>query len=267
MAFFEQLAEYPNYTILIFAIVYFVAGLIDAVVGGGGLLTVPMLLINLPHQPLATLFGTNKIAAISGGTVAAFQYSRRITFNYKLLFSIIVVAVISSFCGAKIVSQIDSKQLKPFMLLIIIAIAIYTFIKKDFGAIATKDLKLSRQLIYGCIIGFFVGFYDGFFGPGTGSFFVLGFIVLLGFDFLHASAYAKVVNCFTNFGALIVFISQGNYILPLAILMAICNILGNYMGTKMAFKNGNSFIRKFFLIVLSLMILRFGYDVYLIYKN
>ncbi|MEO0058765.1 MAG: hypothetical protein RLZZ312_412 [Bacteroidota bacterium] len=262
MTLFEQLSEFPTHLILVFAIVYFVAGFIDAVVGGGGLLTIPSLLINLPNEPLATLFGTNKIASLSGGTVASYQYSRRIKFDLRLLFSIIIVAFMSSFCGARIVSQIDSSKLKPFMLLIIIIIAIYTFVKKDFGAMPTKDLSLPQQLFFGCIIGILVGFYDGFFGPGTGSFFVLGFVVLLGFDFIHASAYAKVVNCFTNLSALIVFVSQGNYILPLAIIMAICNIFGNFLGAKMAFKKGNGFVRIFFLIVLSLMIIRFGIDIF-----
>ena len=264
MSLITQLLDFPIHVLVIFAIVYFVAGFIDAVIGGGGLLTIPTLLINLPNEPLATLFGTNKIAAISGGSVAAHQYARRITFNYKLLFAVILAAFTASFCGAKIVSSIDSKQLKPFMLFIIIGIAIYTFIKKDFGAVPTKDLSLPKQLFFGCIFGVLVGFYDGFFGPGTGSFFVLGFVVLLGFDFLHASAYAKVVNCVTNFSALIVFVSQGNYILPLAIMMAICNIFGNLLGAKMAFKKGNGFVRIFFLIVLSLMILRFGYDVFML---
>jgi uncharacterized membrane protein YfcA len=225
-------------------------------------LTVPTLLITLPNQPLATLFGTNKIAALSGASVAASQYAKRIKFDFRLLFSIAVVAFLASFGGAKIVSQIDSQQLKPVILLILIAIAIYTFIKKDFGSVATKNLTFQRKVIYGSLIGLIVGFYDGFFGPGAGSFFVLGFVVIMGFDFLHASAYSKIINCVTNISALVVFVSQGNYILSLAILMAIFNILGNLVGTKMALKKGNSFVRILFLCVLSIMILRYGYDVF-----
>jgi hypothetical protein len=118
-------------------------------------------------------------------------------------------------------------------------------------------------LVYGSLIGLIIGFYDGFFGPGTGSFFVLGFVVVLGFDFLHASAYAKVLNCMTNISALIVFIRQGNYLLELAILMAICNITGSLIGTKIALKKGNTFIRTLFLLIVSLMILRYAYDVFI----
>jgi uncharacterized membrane protein YfcA len=107
-----------------------------------------------------------------------------------------------------------------------------------------------------------VGFYDGFFGPGTGSFFVLGFVLILGFEFLRASAYAKAINVVTNLSALIVFVSAGHFILPLAILMAICNMLGNVSGTRMAFKRGNGFVRIVFLVVVALMITRYAYDIF-----
>ena len=146
--------------------------------------------------------------------------------------------------------------------MILIVIAVYTFFKKDLGSVASKNLSFNKKLLFGATIGITVGFYDGFFGPGAGSFFVLGFVVVMGFDFLHASAYSKIINCVTNISALFVFVSQGNYILSLAILMAIFNILGNIVGTKMALKRGNAFVRKLFLVVLIIMILRYGYDVF-----
>ena len=108
-----------------------------------------------------------------------------------------------------------------------------------------------------------VGFYDGFFGPGTGSFFVLGFVVILGFEFIEASAYSKVVNCMTNITALIVFIRQGNYILEIALLMAFFNIAGSITGTRIALKKGNGFVRILFLVIVSIMIIRYGYDVFM----
>ena len=141
--------------------------------------------------------------------------------------------------------------------------AIYTFIKRDLGNVATKDLNTTKKMIFGALIGAVIGFYDGFFGPGTGSFFVLAFVMILGFDFLSASAYAKVVNCITNISALLVFISHGNYLLELAILMAVFNIAGNFLGTKIAFKKGNGFIRIVFLIIVMLMILRYSKEVFL----
>ena len=255
-------SDYSLLTLLILSLLAFIAGFIDAVVGGGGLIQLPALLVTLPNSPLPTVFGTNKIAALSGTTIAAFQYAKRIKFNIKLLAVISIASFIASYFGAKIVSIINPATLKPIILVILIAIAIYTFIKKDLGKIETKQLTLSRQLISGAAIGLVIGFYDGFFGPGTGSFFVLAFVVILGFEFVQASAYAKIVNCMTNISALIVFIRQGNYIIAIAILLAIFNITGSIIGSKMALKRGNGFIRIFFLGIVTIMILRYGYDVF-----
>ncbi len=255
-------SDYSLFTLLILAVLAFMAGFIDAVIGGGGLIQLPALLVTLPNASLPTIFGTNKIAALSGTTIAAFQYAKHIKFNVKLLITISIASFIASYFGAKIVSIINPATLKPIILIILIAIAIYTFIKKDLGKVPTKQLTVSRQIIFGAAIGLVIGFYDGFFGPGTGSFFVLAFVVILGFEFVQASAYAKIVNCMTNISALIVFIRQGNYIIGIAILMAVFNISGSIVGSKMALKRGNGFIRIFFLIIVTIMILRYGYDVF-----
>ncbi len=253
---------YEPTTIISITILSFIAGFIDAVVGGGGLIQTPALLISFPNTPLPTIFGTNKIASLSGTSIAAFHYSKRIKFNYKLLFAISICAGMASFLGAKVVSYINVNTLKPVVLVILIAIVIYTFFKKNLGAVHTKNLPANTQLIYGSLIGIVVGFYDGFFGPGAGSFFVLGFVVILGFEFVQASAYSKVVNCMTNISALFVFIKQGNYLLELAIIMAVCNVTGNLIGARLALKKGNTFVRTFFLIIVTLMILRYGYDIF-----
>ena len=257
--------EYGLLTIILLSLSAFTAGFIDAVVGGGGLIQTPFLLITFPKMPLPVLFGTNKIAALSGTSIAAFKYAKKITFNYKLLFVIALSCFISSYLGAQIINHIDSNLLKPLILIILIVIAIYTFIKKDLGAIETKELALTKQMLYGACIGIIVGFYDGFFGPGTGSFFVLGFVVILGLEFVKASAYSNIVNCVTNISALIVFIKEGNYILPLAILMAVFNITGSFIGSHLALKKGNGFVRIIFLVIVSVMILKYGYDVLKVY--
>lgn len=240
----------------------FVAGFIDAVVGGGGLIQIPALLIGFPNAPVATLFGTNKIAALAGTSVAAFHYARKIVFDYRLLFVISLCCFISSFTGARIVSMINVQVLKPIILFILIAIAVYTFLKKDLGSVKTKELTFNKQLIYGSLIGLVIGFYDGFFGPGTGSFFVLAFVVILGFEFVQASAYAKIVNCITNISALFVFIRQGNYMFELALVMAGMNITGNIIGSRLALKKGNDFVRIIFLVVVTLMILKYGWEIF-----
>lgn len=240
------------------------AGFIDAVVGGGGLIQAPALLILLPDTPLPTIFGTNKIASLAGTSMSAFHYSKKINFNYKILFAVSICAGIASYLGAKIVSYINVNTLKPVILVVLIFIIIYTFLKKNLGAAQTKNLTFKRQIIYGALIGFVIGFYDGFFGPGAGSFFVLGFVVILGFEFVQASAYSKVINCVTNISALVVFIRQGNYLLELAIIMALFNISGNLIGAKLALKRGNTFVRSFFLVVVTILILRYGYDIFII---
>ncbi|MCF2443799.1 TSUP family transporter [Dyadobacter sp. CY345] len=260
--FSEFFADYTTSTLIILSALAFVAGFIDAVVGGGGLIQIPALLIAFPNAPVATIFGTNKIAALAGTSVAAFNYARKIVFDFRLLFVISLCCSISSFTGARIVSLINVNVLKPIILFILIAIAVYTFFKKDLGSIKTKELSFQKQLFYGGLIGLVIGFYDGFFGPGTGSFFVLAFVVVLGFEFVQASAYAKIVNCITNISALIVFIRQGNYMLELALIMAAMNIAGNIIGSKLALRKGNDFVRIIFLVVVSLMIFKYGWEVF-----
>jgi uncharacterized membrane protein YfcA len=256
-------SEYTFISLIILAVLAFVAGFIDAVVGGGGLIQLPAILIQFPQTNLPTLFGTNKIAALSGTVIAAIQYAKKVKFNFLLLLTISLFAYLASGAGAKIVSLLDVKMLKPIILVILIVIAIYTIFKKDLGSIQLKQISLKKQMIYGSLIGIVVGFYDGFFGPGTGSFLVLGFVLFLGMDFMHASAYAKIVNCITNLSALVVFINQGNYLLNIAVLMGVSNILGSYLGSHMAIKKGNAFIRNIFIFIVMLMIIRYAYDVFI----
>lgn len=255
-------SDYSFLTLAVLGILAFVAGFIDAVVGGGGLIQLPALLIGFPNAPVPTLFGTNKISALAGTSMAAVQYSRHIRYNFKLLLTVAFFAFVASFAGAKTVSIINPVVLKPAILVILVLIGIYTFLKKDLGTVQSKSLSENKKLVFGSLLGLIVGFYDGFFGPGTGSFLVLGFVVLLGFEFITASAYSKIINCATNVSALFVFIRQGNYLLGVAIVMAIGNIAGSIIGSRMAIKNGNRFIRVFFLIVVAILIARYGYDVF-----
>jgi uncharacterized protein len=254
--------DYSVNTLLTLIVFSFIAGFIDSVAGGGGLVQLPALLINLPNSSIATIFGTNKIAGFSGTSIAAYRYSRKVSYNFKLLVPVSICAVIGGFTGAKILNYIDANSLKPFILIILFIIAVYTAIKKDFGAIQTKSLPLKKQIVFGSLLGIIIGIYDGFFGPGTGSFLMLGFVLILGFEFIEASAYSKFVNAITNIGALVVFIRHGNFILGLAIIMALCNILGSLLGSHLAIKRGNNFIRVIFMFIVFIMIIRYGYDIY-----
>lgn len=263
MNLLELFAQHDISILIFIAFASLFAGFIDAVVGGGGLIQFPAFMILFPNSTVPTAFGTNKIAGLSGTSMAAFQYAKRVTFNWNLLLITASSSFLFSFIGAKLVSRIDVNILKPFIFFILIAIAIYTFKKKDFGTYSTKALSNKKKYIFGFLLGIIIGFYDGFLGPGTGSFLVLGFVALLGFEFLEASAYAKIINCITNISALYVFLSQGNYILEIAIIMAVFNVLGSIFGTRMAILRGNHFIRKLFLLMVVIMIFRYGYDVFI----
>ncbi len=252
---------YPAINMIFLGIFAFLAGFIDAVVGGGGLLQLPALLITMPNQSVSTVFGTNKISAFLGTSSAAIQYARKIKFNYPLLLNVATFAFVASHFGAKAVSLIKPEVIKPILLIILILIAIFIIKKKNIGLTQTKQVSPPKQFLFGALIGLTVGFYDGFFGPGTGSFLMLGFVTLLGFEFLAATAHAKIINCLTNISALIVFISQGNFIMSIGLFMASMNITGNILGSKMALKKGNTFVRKIFLVSMTLLILRYGWDV------
>lgn len=254
-------AEYGTVELLSLIVFSFLAGFIDAAVGGGGLIQLPAVLVALPNTPLTTLFGTNKIASLAGTSMSALEYAKRIRFNPSILIVVSLCAGIASYSGAQIIGFIPVDLLKRIILFVLVAIATYTFMKKDLGSAQTKELAPGKLYLFGGLIGLVVGFYDGLFGPGTGSFFVLGFVMILGFDFLTASAYAKVVNCMTNISALAVFARQGNYLLEIAFLMSLCNIIGSLIGARMALKHGNSFIRVVFQVVVICLILRFGYDI------
>lgn len=262
MEFLSLFADYPALTLLALASLAFTAGFIDAIVGGGGLIQLPALLINLPATPLPTLFGTNKIASLAGTLVSAWKYSKRVTYDFRLLGIIAVVAFVGSNLGARSLMFMNPELLRPAILVILVLIAVYTFIKKDLGSVQKPVLPFRQQVIYGSLIGLTVSFYDGFFGPGAGSFLILGFVVVLGFEFVSASAYAKVINCVTNLGALAVFMRAGNYLLEIALLMALCNITGSYLGSRLAMIRGNGFVRVFFLGIVMVLILRYSYDIW-----
>jgi uncharacterized membrane protein YfcA len=252
-----------GYDLLILCTVAFAAGFIDAVVGGGGLLQTPAILIVLPQYPVATLLGTTKIPSISGTTFAAWKYSQDITLNWKFLLYIAVLAFTGALLGAHYVTVIDNRMLKPVILVVLIAVALYTYFNKTFGVGTAKELSRAEQLLTGFFFGFSIGFYDGLIGPGTGTFFILAFISLMGYDFLKASASAKLINIATNLAAICYFSSTGHILYQYAIPMAVFNVGGAFLGTKLAVLKGNKFIRVFFPMVVVFAIMRFAYDIFL----
>ncbi|OTG88065.1 hypothetical protein B9T31_00625 [Acinetobacter sp. ANC 4558] len=238
----------------------FCAGAIDAAVGGGGLIQIPALMGAMPQLAPATVFGTNKLSAIFGTASAAWGYIRKVKLRWKLMAVIAICAFVSSFIGAACVSLIPKEVLKPFVLFMLIVIAIYTFLKKQFGQVHVQQELSSKMLILAAMGSLLIGFYDGIFGPGTGSFFIFFFIRYLQVDFLHASALSKIANFMTNFAALSFFIPTGHVLFTVGMCMAVANILGALIGVRAALKYGSGFIRILFLILVSVLIIRLSYQ-------
>ena len=241
----------------------FFAGFVDSVIGGGGLIQVPALLVMLPGAPVATIFGTNKIVSLAGTSVALAQIARKVEVPWRTVLPAALVAALFAFMGARAVTLIDPKLLKPFILLLLIGVAIYTLLRKDFGDLHAPRWTLSTQRWVAMGVGATLGFYEGFFGPGTGSFLIFAFIGLLGFNFLTASASAKVINITTNMAATAWFAWSGNILYKLAVPMAVCNVAGAWVGAHIALTKGSAFLRVFFLLVMSALICRYAYDIFL----
>jgi len=247
--------------LLLLCVAAFIAGFVDAVVGGGGPIQIPAAIVLLPGIPIATVIGTTKVPSFCGTSFAAFQYSKQVQLNYKHLGLMAGVAGVAAFTGSKVLTTVSNDFMKPFLLIVLTGVAIYTYKKKTFGVHSEKEHTEREHLIYIILISLTLGFYDGFIGPGTGSFLILAFITLLGFDFLKASATAKFVNLSTNIGSIVLFAARGRIIYSIALPMAVCNAAGGFLGARLAILKGNRLIRRFFLSVVMLTILRFAYDV------
>jgi len=239
------------------------AGFTDAIVGGGGLIQTPAGLVLLRQWPLATVIGTLKIPGFTGTSFAAAQYARRVQFNYLQLAVMIGLAFSAAFGGSALLTIVSNHFMKPLLLVIMIAVLIYTLLRKNFGMHTEKNLSARRSWLYLVSISLVLGFYDGFIGPGAGSFLILAFISLLGMDFLRASAHAKFINLATNLGSIVFFAGSHRILYHIALPMAVCNGLGGILGARMALLKGNRFIRYLFLLVITGTIIRFGYDVLL----
>ena len=239
------------------------AGFVDSIVGGGGLIQLPALFAAFPTTAPATLFGTNKLASIVGTTSAAVQYSRRVEIPWRVAAPGALAALVGSWYGAKAVAYLDPAILRPLILALLVLVAVYTFLRKDLGAVSREPEHGARSVAIGLGVGGVIGFYDGFFGPGTGSFLIFLFIRLLGMDFLRASVSAKIVNVATNLAAISFFVGNVELMWKLAALMAVCNLSGSILGSRVALRHGTGFVRKMFLAVVAVLILRLAYDTFL----
>jgi hypothetical protein len=253
----------PAMELLIVTLASLLAGFVDAIVGGGGLILVPALFATYPSTHPATLLGNNKGASLWGTAMATLQYSRRVQLRWSALLPAALCGFLASFVGAWVVSAISPDFLRKSLPFILLAVLGYTLAKKELGRTHTPRFAGRHETGVACGIGLLLGFYDGFFGPGTGSFFVFMFVRLLGYDFLNASASAKLMNTATNLAALILFASTGHVWWNIALTMAVANVAGSLLGTRLALRHGAGFVRGVFILVVSALILKTGYDGFL----
>lgn len=240
----------------------FVAGLVDAVVGGGGLIQIPLLLACFPSQPIAVLFGTNKLSSVAGTASAAWTYSRRVALNRSVILPGCLAALVGAGVGASVVSLLPASALRPLVLVLLIAVGAYTVFRPAFGETHTSPVVGRHVAISAVATGLLIGFYDGFFGPGTGSFLIFIFVRLFGMDMLHASASAKLLNLSTNIAALAWFLTHDGILMSVGLGMAVANILGSQVGSRLALRKGNGFVRWVLVVVVSVLVVKLGWDMY-----
>jgi uncharacterized membrane protein YfcA len=238
------------------------AGFVDAIAGGGGLIQLPALLVAAPNTPVAQILGTNKLASIFGTSSAAVAYSRKARPDLATALPMAVFAFVGSAAGASVATRIPTSFFKPVILVLLVAVGFYTWRKPTLGAIESLRYAGHRHTALAALVGLVIGFYDGLFGPGTGTFLIFALVGLLGYAFLKASATAKIVNVGTNAAALLVFGYHGAIFVSLGLFMAACNIAGALVGARLAIRGGSSLIRKVFLGVLLLLVLRLGWDIF-----
>ncbi|WP_434602331.1 TSUP family transporter [Pseudomonas sp. Z4-7] len=241
----------------------FCGGMIDAAVGGGGLIQVPALLHALPQHSLSTVFGTNKLAVLAGNISSIFSYVKRIKIAWKLMLPTMLSAFLFSFLGAFSVSLVPKAIMEYFVFFVLVVMAVYTFAKKDLGLVHSDAQCGSKEVLLGVFFGGIIGFYDGVFGPGSGSFLLFVFVKYFGYDFLNASASAKLVNLGTFSAALLFFIPSGHVLWVIGGLVAVCNMAGALTGTFLALRYGSRLIRILFLFLLVFLIGRMGLSIWL----
>ena len=254
--------EDPTLTVLALLVLAAVtAGFVDAVVGGGGLIQLPALLLGLPNASPVQILATNKLGSICGTTVSSATYYRRVRPDPRTFVPLMVLAFAGAVLGALVASRIPREAFEPIVLVVLVVVGGYVLLKPDLGSETELKHSGGRHLGTAMLVGFGIGFYDGAMGPGTGSFLVLSLVALLGYSFLDASAKARLANWATNLGALVVFVPQGAVLWKVGLLMGAGNLVGGYVGARVAVSRGARFVRVFFIVVVSAFVVRIGGDV------
>lgn len=240
----------------------FVAGWVDAVVGGGGIVQLPALLIGLPPEvPVATVAATNKLSSVTGTATASVSYLRSVPVRWRAAVPLVVMAWLGSSAGAHLVQYLPREWFTPLVLVVLVGIGIYTLRRPELGLhhAPRREGPVSFALVLA--IGLVIGLWDGLVGPGTGSFLIIALVALLGYGFLQASALAKIANLATNLGALAVFVGGGHILWAVGLPMAAANLVGGLLGARTAIRHGSAFVRKVFLVVIVLLGARLAWQV------
>ncbi len=236
------------------------AGFVDAIAGGGGLVQLPALLIGISDKPLPMILGTNKVPSIFGTSTAAVNYFRKVKPDLRLTLFMAAPALLGSVAGARLASSIAKDFFRPFILVMLVLVALYTWKRPHLGLEEKLKFTHTVRLLLVSLFGLTIGFYDGIFGPGTGTFLIFLLVGVIGYGFLKASATAKVVNISTNLGAIATFHLTGHIWWKLGLFLAIANVTGAILGSRLAIRGGSTLVRKVFLLVTVLLIAKLGYD-------
>ena len=246
-----NLADISLLTICLLVLAAFLAGFVDAIAGGGGLIQLPALLFGLPGAELASVLGSNKAVSVVGTSAAARTYRNKIGIHSKNLLPMVISAFIGSLVGASLATRVEREWFEPIIIVILIAVGIFTIFRPDFGTLP-KPAK-SPSIFVPPLIGLAIGFYDGLIGPGTGMFLLFSLVAVIGTSFLESSATAKFVNVATNLAALVIFVPSGHVLWWVVLIMAPMNLLGGFAGAHTAIGRGSVFVRAIFIVMLFLL--------------
>lgn len=246
--------------IIILCLASFGAGFVDSIVGGGGLVQLPVLMMVLPQYPIVTILGTNKLVSVTGTAFSAYRFSRHVPFIRSIIIPAVLSAFLFSFFGAYTVSNVSNEFLKPFFMVLLFCVFLLTIRNKTFGLV-DHDPNIVLPVWKPIAIGSILGFYDGFFGPGTGTFLIIAFVGLLGMTFVQGSAYAKIINLTTNLAALLLFMFKDTFLYQYAVPMILFNVFGAVVGVRLALLKGNTFVRGLLRIIVLMTILKLGYQI------
>ena len=253
--------QIPVVTVVLLCLIALLAGWVDAVVGGGGIIQLPSLLIGLPGStPIATVSGTNKLSSIAGTTVAAGTYVRKVKIHWPTALALIGTAFAGSALGARLVQLADRTFYMPVLVVVVAGIGVYTWRRPYLGQKTSLKHKGAIHWLLAATIGVAVGVWDGLVGPGTGVFFVIGLVAILGYGFLESTTMAKLANFATNVAALIVLGTSGHVLWLLGGCMAACNLVGGAVGSAMAIRYGNRFVRMVFLVAVVFVEIKLIWD-------